>query len=89
METIAANSRRIEKHAVRAALPIEKKLIGWSLGLGVVLLFVLIFVSRTYFRRDPLLPVAHSCKRAALLVRGSGCGAAHAQQTMWPFWRAV
>jgi hypothetical protein len=30
-------------------LPIEKKLIGWSLGLGVVLLFVLIFVSRTYF----------------------------------------
>ena len=30
-------------------LPIEKKLIGWSLGLGVVLLFVLIFISRTYF----------------------------------------
>jgi hypothetical protein len=30
-------------------LPIEKKLIGWSLGLGVVLLFILIFISRTYF----------------------------------------
>jgi hypothetical protein len=30
-------------------LPIEKKLIGWSLGLGVVLMLILIFVSRTYF----------------------------------------
>jgi hypothetical protein len=30
-------------------LPIEKKLIGWSLGLGVVLLAVLVFVSRTFF----------------------------------------
>ena len=30
-------------------LPIEKKLIGWSLGLGVVLLVVLVFVSRTFF----------------------------------------
>ena len=30
-------------------LPIEKKLIGWSLGLGIGLLFVLVFVSRTWF----------------------------------------
>ncbi len=30
-------------------LPIEKKLIGWSLGIGVVLLVVLVFVSRTFF----------------------------------------
>jgi hypothetical protein len=30
-------------------LPIEKKLIGWSLGLGVVLMVVLVFVSRTCF----------------------------------------
>jgi hypothetical protein len=30
-------------------LPIEKKLIGWSLGLGVVLMLLLIFVSRTFF----------------------------------------
>jgi hypothetical protein len=30
-------------------LPIEKKLIGWSLGLGVVLMLILIFVSRTFF----------------------------------------
>jgi hypothetical protein len=30
-------------------LPVEKKLIGWSLGLGIVLLFLLVFVGRTYF----------------------------------------
>lgn len=30
-------------------LPIEKKLIGWSLGLGVALLIVLVFVGRTFF----------------------------------------
>jgi hypothetical protein len=30
-------------------LPIEMKLIRWSLGLGVVLMAVLIFVSYTYF----------------------------------------
>lgn len=33
-------------------LPVEKKLVAWSLGLGVTLLFVLYFVSR-------LLPAAH------------------------------
>jgi hypothetical protein len=27
-------------------LPVEKKLIGWSLGLGLVLLVVLVLVSR-------------------------------------------
>ena len=30
-------------------LPIEKKLIGWSLGIGVVLLVILVLVSRTFF----------------------------------------
>ena len=35
-------------------LPIEKKLIGWSIGLGVVLLFVLYWVSGVFF------PGAHS-----------------------------
>lgn len=30
-------------------LPIEKKLIGWSLALGAGLLVVLIVVSRTFF----------------------------------------
>ena len=35
-------------------LPIEKKLISWSIGLGVVLLFVLYWVSGVFF------PGAHS-----------------------------
>lgn len=29
-------------------LPVEKKLIGWSLGVGVVLLIVLAFVSHSF-----------------------------------------
>ena len=28
-------------------LPVEKKLIGWSLGLGVVLMIVLVLISRS------------------------------------------
>ena len=31
-------------------LPIEKKLIVWSFGLGVALLIVLVFVSRAFLR---------------------------------------
>ena len=34
---------------VEPLLPIEKKLIGWSLGLGVVLMLLLVFISRAYF----------------------------------------
>jgi hypothetical protein len=30
-------------------LPVEKKLIGWSLGLGAVLLIVLIWATETFF----------------------------------------
>ncbi len=30
-------------------LPVEKKLIGWSIGIGVALLGVLVWVSYTYF----------------------------------------
>jgi hypothetical protein len=32
--------------AVEPLLPIEKKLIGWSLGIGLVLLFVLLLVNQ-------------------------------------------
>ena len=31
-------------------LPVEKKLIGWSIGLGIVLLVILIWVSNTFFK---------------------------------------
>ncbi len=30
-------------------MPVEKKLIGYSIGLGIVLLFVFIWISQTYF----------------------------------------
>lgn len=33
---------------VEPLLPIEKKLIGWSLGLGLVLLAILVILSRLY-----------------------------------------
>jgi hypothetical protein len=36
-------------------LPVEKKLIGWSIGLGIVLLGVLIWVSHTFFKTGALL----------------------------------
>ena len=34
------------KAPVEPLLPIEKKLIGWSLGLGLVLLVVLVLINR-------------------------------------------
>jgi hypothetical protein len=30
-------------------LPVEKKLIGYSIGLGILLLFVFVWLSQTYF----------------------------------------
>ena len=33
---------------VEPLLPIEKKLIGWSLGLGLALLAILVLLSRLY-----------------------------------------
>ncbi len=38
----------IRKMPVEPLLPVEKKLIGWSLGLGIVLLMVLIFLTRAF-----------------------------------------
>ncbi len=40
----------MQKMAYEPLLPIEKKLIGWSLGLGIVLLVVLLAVSRLFIR---------------------------------------
>ena len=41
-------SDEIRKMPYEPLLPIEKKLIGWSLGLGIVLLVVLGIISRTF-----------------------------------------
>ena len=42
-------SDEIKQIPYEPLLPIEMKLIRWSLGLGVVLMGILIFVSYTYF----------------------------------------
>jgi hypothetical protein len=38
----------LRRAPVEPLLPIEKKLIGWSLGIGIVLLILLVLVNR-YF----------------------------------------
>jgi hypothetical protein len=40
--------RELQKSYAEPLLPIEKKLIGWSLGTGIVLLVILAFANR-YF----------------------------------------
>lgn len=43
-------SEELQKMPYEPLLPIEKKLILWSLGLGVFLLVVLVWISQTLFR---------------------------------------
>jgi putative exporter of polyketide antibiotics len=38
--------RELSKAAVEPLLPIEKKLIGWSLGIGLVLLVILAVINQ-------------------------------------------
>ena len=45
-QEMVAELKRMEYEPL---LPIEKKLIGYSIGLGIVLLFVFIWMSRTFF----------------------------------------
>jgi hypothetical protein len=40
----------MQKMAYEPLLPVEKKLIGWSLGLGIVLLVVLVVVVRVFVK---------------------------------------
>jgi len=46
-------AKELEKMEYEPLLPIEKKLVVWSISLGVVLLIVLYFVSAEWF------PAAH------------------------------
>jgi len=39
----------LEKLQDEPLLPVEKKLIAWSIGLGIVLLALLVWVSYTFF----------------------------------------
>jgi hypothetical protein len=42
-------SEELKKMEYEPLLPVEKKLIGWSIGLGVGLLVILYWVSITFF----------------------------------------
>jgi len=42
-------SEELKKMECEPLLSVEKKLIGWSLGLGVVLLGLLIWISNKFF----------------------------------------
>ncbi len=44
-------AEELEKMEYEPLLPIEKKLIGWSLGLGVCLILVLVWLSRVFFEK--------------------------------------
>lgn len=41
-------SEEMRKMAYEPLLPIEKKLIGWSLSLGVILLVILVAITRVF-----------------------------------------
>ena len=43
-------AEEMQKMAYEPLLPIEKKLIGWSLGLGIALLIVLLAVARLFLK---------------------------------------
>jgi len=40
----------MRKMAYEPLLPVEKRLIAWSFGLGVVLLVILVFVSHVFIK---------------------------------------
>jgi len=43
-------AEEMQKMAYEPLLPVEKKLIGWSLGLGIALLIVLLAVARLFLK---------------------------------------
>jgi hypothetical protein len=49
MEQQSKIGQELEKMPYEPLLPIEKKLIGWSLGLGVALMVILILINRIFF----------------------------------------
>ena len=43
-------AEEMQKMAYEPLLPVEKRLIGWSLGLGIALLIVLLVVARLFLK---------------------------------------
>jgi hypothetical protein len=42
-------AEELKKMEYEPLLPVEKKLIGWSVGIGIILLGFLVWVSYTFF----------------------------------------
>lgn len=42
-------SEELKKMEYEPLLPVEKQLIGWSIGLGIVLLGILVWISYRFF----------------------------------------
>ena len=53
MEEKSKLAEEISKLAEEPLLPVEKKLIGWSVALGVLLLGLLLWLSNTFFLAHP------------------------------------
>jgi hypothetical protein len=49
MEEEPKLSEELKKMEYEPLLPVEKKLIGWSIGLGLLLLGLLVWISYTFF----------------------------------------
>lgn len=49
MEEEPKFSDELKKMEYEPLLPVEKKLIGWSIGLGIILLAALIWISSAFF----------------------------------------
>ena len=49
MEEQPKLSEELKKMEYEPLLPVEKKLIGWSIGLGLLLLGLLVYISYTFF----------------------------------------
>ncbi len=42
-------AEELKKMEYEPLLPIEKKLVGWSIALGIILLGILVWISYTFF----------------------------------------
>jgi hypothetical protein len=49
MENETKIADELKKMQYEPLLPIEKKLLGWSIGIGIVLLGLFIWISYTFF----------------------------------------
>ncbi len=46
-------AEELKKMEYEEILPVEKKLVGWSIALGIILLGILIWISYTFFPAQP------------------------------------